>query len=168
MERGLTASDWVERLGLLPHPEGGFYRETYRSPLDLPAGAVGIGGGGTRSAGTAIYFLVTEQAPSRFHRLRADEIWHHYDGGVLEIVCIGADGSLATRLLGRPVDGQAEPQCCVPAGTWFAARMRPGQAYALCGCTMAPGFDFEDFELGETASLLAQFPQHRDWIALLG
>ena len=153
----MTAQDWIERLGLLPHPEGGYFRETYRSSLELPEGALPEYNG-KRCASTAIYFLVTSDAPSRLHRLATDEVWHHYAGDPLELVVIHPEGRLEKILLGSMLEAGCLPQAVVPAGTWFGGRVM-GE-YALCGCTMAPGFDFADFELGEREVLIHAYPQH--------
>lgn len=150
----------VEALGLEAHPEGGFYRETFRSGRvlrELPHGP--------RAAATAIYFLLPEGTFSALHRVRSDEVWHLYDGGPLELVTIDEGGALAVSVLGRDLVAGQRPQHVVPAGVWQAARPLAGAA--LCGCTVAPGFDFADFELPPRAELLARFPAHRDWIVAL-
>jgi hypothetical protein len=152
----------VRRLGLQPHPEGGFYRETFRAPLlldDLPHGA-------PRSASTAIFFLLPAGAFSAFHRVRSDEVWHHYAGDPVALHALSEDGALATRRLGADLDAGATPQLAVPAGAWQAAEPL-GDGYALCGCTVAPGFDFADFELADRAGLAARFPLHAALIARL-
>ena len=133
----------VRRLGLLPHPEGGFYRETYRSALtlDLPDGR-------RRAASTAIHYLLPAGAWSAWHRVASDEIWHHYDGGALRLHLLG----LGTRLLHR-----GDPQVIVPAGVWQAAE--PVEEAVLCGCTVAPGFDFADFEMGRAEALAPAYPE---------
>ena len=148
------ADFWIDHLGLELHPEGGYFRESYRSALALQLAA------GERSASTAIYFLVSADRPSRFHRLQADEIWHFYRGDALEICCIAPDGRLEIHVLGTAILAGESLQLRVPAGTWFGARVRAGGAYTLCGCTMAPGFDFADFELATRHDLLQTFPQH--------
>ena len=138
----MNAEDVVRRLGLLPHPEGGFYRETYRSALtlDLPDGR-------RRAVCTAIHYLLPAGAWSTWHRVASDEIWHHYDGGPLRLHLLG----MGTRILQR-----GDPQAVVPAGVWQAAE--PGAGAVLCGCTVSPGFDFADFELGRAEALLASHP----------
>jgi predicted cupin superfamily sugar epimerase len=132
----------IHRLGLLPHPEGGYYRETFRSPLilDLPDGR-------RRAASTAIHYLLPSGAWSGWHRLAADEVWHHYDGGALRLHRLGP----GTLRLDR-----ANPQGVVPANVWQAAE--PEAEPVLCGCTVAPGFDFADFEMGTAEALLGEFP----------
>lgn len=147
---------WVDALGLLPHPEGGFYRETYRSAAAI----------GERSVSTAIYFLVTRGSFSALHRIRSDELWHFHAGQALEVVTIDPAGTRRDLHLGLDLDRGERPQHVVPAGTWFGARLRdPSAAYALVSCTVAPGFDFADFELGTRDALIAAFPAHA---ALIG
>ncbi len=148
------AQFWIAQLGLEFHPEGGYFKESYRSGLSLQLSV------GARAAGTAIYFLVTADRPSRFHRLQTDEIWHYYQGDALEICCISPEGQLEIKVLGADILAGESLQLLVPAGTWFGARVRAGETYTLCGCTMAPGFDFADFELATRQSLLQTFPEH--------
>lgn len=146
-----TAADLVRDLHLLPHPEGGFFRETYRAAQRLDSG---------RAVATTIYFLLPAGQVSRLHRIDADEGWHHYLGGTLEIFELDeADPSRqhVTRL-GKDLRNGEVPQHVVPAGRWFGAAPAPAAPYALVGCTVAPGFEFARFELGDRARLLAQFP----------
>ena len=145
---------WIAHLGLEFHPEGGYFKESYRSSMGLQLAV------GERAASTAIYFLVTADRPSRFHKLLTDEVWHYYQGDALEICCITPDGRLDILLLGADILAGESLQLLVPAGTWFGARLRAGGAYTLCGCTMAPGFDFADFELATRQDLLQRYPQH--------
>jgi uncharacterized protein len=161
------AKYWIDRLGLEPHPEGGWFKETYRSDLELPQEGLGDGYAGSRSASTAIYFLVTWDRPSHLHRLGTDEVWHHYAGDALELVMLAGgsgaeaddqDGHVERRLLGKDMDRGEELQMVVPAGVWFGGRVLREGGYALCGCTMAPGFAFADFELGEREALLEAYP----------
>ena len=142
-------------LALAPHPEGGWFRETYRSPLTVPTPR------GPRSACTSIYFLLTAASFSAFHRIASDELWHFYRGDALEIVTLSAAGPARTRLSGE------SPQAMVPAGTWFASHVPAPGSYALVGCTVAPGFDFADFELASRSDLLATYPDHADLITSL-
>jgi predicted cupin superfamily sugar epimerase len=132
------ASELIRTLGLAPHPEGGFFRETFRSGAKVSAAH-----GGERDAITTIYFLLAAGAFSAWHRVRSDESWHWYEGEPLELLLASPDFSaLQHRRLG-PVGPGAEPAATVPAGWWQAAR--PLGTYALCGCTVAPGFEFQDF-----------------------
>ncbi|MFM2376163.1 MAG: hypothetical protein RLZZ165_1260 [Bacteroidota bacterium] len=162
-----TADHWMELLGLISHPEGGYFKETYRSGQVVSLPALGGNDAGDRHAGTAIYFLVTADQPSCFHRLGTDEVWHHYDGDTLEILQIQPDGSTLSTHLGKDGPPGTLPQQLVRAGTWFAARVVPGGKYSLCGCTMAPGFDFSDFELGSRKRLAAAYPLLVDLIQAL-
>lgn len=143
----------VEALGLFPHPEGGFYRETFRARRELPTPA------GPRSASTAIYFLLPAGTFSTFHRVASDEAWHHYEGDPLELHTIDTAGAHQVVLLG-PASAGLCPQHVVPAGEWQAA-VPSGSRYSLCGCTVAPGFDFADFEMATRAGLVATFPALR-------
>lgn len=167
MSAPTNAAFWIAHLGLIAHPEGGYYQESYRSSLVLPGSALQPLIDGPRAASTAIYFLVTAQRPSCLHRLQADEIWHFYAGDTLEICCIAPDGQLEIKRLGANVGAGDRLQHVVEAGTWFGARVLTGGQYALCGCTMAPGFDFADFELGQRSPLLAAYPQQSEIIAQL-
>ena len=145
----LTAETLRDTLGLDPHPEGGYYRRTYASELRVQTSY------GERCASTAIHFVVTRECVSRLHRLEADELWHFYGGGPLIVLEIDVRGQLTkTRL------SPARPQHAVPAGNWFGSYPDEGTAVSWVGCTVAPGFEFEDFELGSCAALVAQFPQH--------
>lgn len=153
----------IDRLGLQPHPEGGWYRETFRDPRPVTA----PGFDSARSASTAIYFLLTERSFSALHRIRSDEVWHHYAGGTLDVECIAPDGTRSTLAVGPALSGDASPQAVVTAGTWFGARVRPGHRWALVGCTVAPGFDFRDFELADRSALSTLFPAHSGLIAEL-
>ena len=132
----------VRRLGLRPHPEGGFYGETFRSPV-----AVRLPDGRVRSASTAIHYLLPAGAWSTWHRVAADEVWHHYDGGPLHLYRLGPGDIRLDR---------STPQAVVPAGIWQAAEPEAGAV--LCGCTVAPGFEFQDFEIGSAEALIADFP----------
>ena len=157
---------WIEALELRPHPEGGHYRETYRAADMLPA-SVAPGRRAPRAASTAIYFLLTGGECSRLHRIASDELWHFYAGTALALYVLDHDGSLTRATLGARVERGERPQACVPAGCWFGAVVEEPDGYALVGCTVAPGFDFADLELGHRAALLDEFPQHREVIERL-
>jgi len=151
-------SRWVETLGLAPHPEGGFFRETYRSAARI----------GDRSVSTAIYFLVTRGNFSALHRIASDELWHFHAGSALEIVTIDPTHARRDLRLGVDLSRGERPQHVVPAGQWFGARLADTDAsYALVSCTVAPGFDFADFELASRDALTAEMPEHRALIASL-
>ncbi len=155
---------WIEKLGLMPHPEGGYFRETYRSSAMIPASTPGLGFQGPRSVSTAIYFLLDNVQCSTFHRIRSDELWHFHSGSALAIYVIGNEGVLTTHRLGPDSEAGDAFQVVVPAGCWFGAEVLDKAGFGLCSCTVAPGFDFDDFELADTESLSTVFPQHRDLI----
>jgi predicted cupin superfamily sugar epimerase len=157
----------IAALGLLPHPEGGFYRETYRAAETIAPSALPGRFQGARTHGTAIYYLLRAGERSRLHRIKSDEIWHFYEGDPLTIVAISGEGQLVETTLGRDFARGQVPQHVVPAGYWFGALPSRNSAFTLAGCTVSPGFDFADFDLAARADLLAQFPQHRGWIELL-
>ncbi len=162
-----TADEWIDALHLVPHPEGGCFRETYRSRDVVAADALPPRFGGPRPVSTAIYFLLKGSQYSALHRLRADEVWHHYAGSPLTISQLHASGTLIEVRLGTADDGRSLPQVVVPAGCWFGAVVDDADSYALLGCTVAPGYCEEDFELGDRAALMASFPQHAGLIARL-
>lgn len=141
----------IETLGLAPHPEGGFYREIYRSPQQV------LAGDRVRSASTSIYFLLPANQFSAWHVVRSDEQWHHYAGAPLELHLL-TQGSHEVVTIGRDlVEGQ-QPQAMVPADVIQAAR--PVGGWALLGCTVAPGFDFADFRMNQRDELMRDFPGH--------
>jgi len=158
----MDAATIVRALGLTPHPEGGFFRETFRSadlPFELP-------GRGVRSASTLIYFLLESQDFSAFHRVRSDEVWHHYLGASVELHTLEPATGHRVMRLGSRLDAGERPQAVVPADVYQAARLgEPG--FALCGCTVAPGFDFLDFELTSRSVLETLFPGEHAIIAEL-
>ena len=150
----MTAQEWVDCLSLAPHPEGGYYRETYRSTqLFDPEGFVG-----QRSYATSIYFLLEADQFSALHRIKSDEAWHFYDGDPLEIIEIDTLGNLTTTLLGKDVTAGQFLFYVVKAGNWFGSRPAAGSRFSLVGCTVAPGFDFADFEMPGRDFFLSSFP----------
>lgn len=161
-----TADYWIEHLGLKPHPEGGFYRETYRSKEQVPAEGLPLRFRSPRSFSTAIFFLLRSSDRSLFHRIKSDEIWHFYYGGRLALYQLADPSATVTYLGGRPDAGE-RLQIVVPAGTWFGAKVVEPDSYCLCGCTVAPGFDFTDFELAERRRLLEEFPSQAEVIEML-
>jgi predicted cupin superfamily sugar epimerase len=161
------AEQLIAALGLRPLPlEGGWYRETYRSALDLPAAALAPRYAAGKSAGTAIYYLLTPDTFSALHRLPTDEVFHFYLGDPVEMLQLGPEGGRLFTL-GPDVLGGQCVQAVVPAGTWQGSRLRPGGAFALMGTTMAPGFDFADYEPGDRARLAAEYPGWREWVERL-
>jgi len=156
------AQELIARLGLQPHPERGSYVETYRAGLTVD----GLPHGAPRAASTAIYFLIARDAPSTYlHRLKSDEIFHFYEGGPLEVLLLGPGEQAEVRQLGTDLAAGQRPQIVIPAGTWFAAELADGASHCLFGCTVAPGFDFADFELAAGPELAARYPAHAARIA---
>jgi uncharacterized protein len=158
------AQYWIEKLKLRQHIEGGHYREIYRSHLVIPQNALPPGFSGDRNASTSIYFLLRSGSYSSFHRILSDEIWHFYAGGCLLIYEITVQGILRIHRLGGNPEKDESFQIVIDAGSWFAAKPDIGTEYALVGCTVAPGFDFADFELAKENELSKQFPMYRDLI----
>jgi predicted cupin superfamily sugar epimerase len=157
----VTTADLVRLLDLRPHPEGGFFRETYRAAETVAAF------GGARSMSTAIYFLLPGGDVSRLHRIKSDEVWHFYAGAAVTLSMIHPEGRLTEVTLGARVEAGERFQAIVPAGCWYGAAVGDPRGYALLGGTVAPGFDFADFELGGRARLLADYPQHQALIERL-
>jgi uncharacterized protein len=167
MVEKMDAAYWVKRLGLQPHPEGGYFRQTYRSEVTIAREALPAGFGGARAASTAIYFLLEGKNFSAFHRLRSDEMWHFYIGAPVSVHMIEFSGMYSSIVLGNnPEEGQVL-QAVVPAGCWFASHLADWQSFAVVGCTVAPGFDFEDFEMGKRVELVAEYPLHRELVQRL-
>ena len=164
----LDAAAVIRLLDLQPHPaEGGYFAETYRADETLPAAVLPGRYGGARAAGTAIYYLLTADNVSAMHRLASDEVFHFYLGDAVEMLHLFADGNAATVILGADLEAGERPQAVVPRGTWQGARLRPGGRFALMGTTVAPGFDFADFELGGRTALTGAYPAHAGMIAAL-
>jgi predicted cupin superfamily sugar epimerase len=164
----MTADDLIQLLGLQPHPkEGGFFRETYRSGEVLPARALAPRYQTDRSVSTAIYYLLTPQTYSALHRLRSDEVFHFYLGSPVRMLQLPPQGPGETLVLGPDLKAGQRLQVVVPRGVWQGSLLEPGGDFALLGCTVAPGFDYADYESGPRDELLAQYPQFADLIRRL-
>ncbi len=155
----MTALSIISLLQLQPHPEGGFYKETYRSPGSIASKNLPSQFNGERQFSTAIYFLLQQGDFSAFHRIKSDECWHFYEGKTIIIHVINEAGEYAVIYLGRSIEKGEVYQAVVPAGAWFASEPGPGTDYALVGCTVAPGFDFRDFEMADKKAMIHTFPQ---------
>ncbi len=162
-----TAEYWIRELDLVPHVEGGAYREVYRSPLQLPREVLTLAHKGDRSAMTSIYYLLRFGECSAFHKIASDETWHHYEGTVLCIYEITNSGQLTRHLLGKDIASGCVLTLTIKGGNWFACRVEETGGYALCGCTVAPGFDYEEFELAQRNELILQYPEHTSIISAL-
>lgn len=153
-----NAKYWVGNLDLLPHPEGGFYKEVYRSSESfLPKNF-----DGERNYSTSIYFLLEKGNVSHFHRIKSDEIWYYHGGDALSVFVIHKNGRLEELKIGPNPDQGEVLQAVVPAGTIFGSKS--SGAYSLIGCMVSPGFDFKDFKLFKTSQLLEEYPSHHQII----
>lgn len=156
----MTAAYYVQAFHMQPHPEGGYFAETYRASETIPQSALPERFGGDRAFSTAIYFLLESHHVSALHRIASDEVWHFYAGGALEIFVITLTGELSVIRLGNNPDQGEVFQAVVPAGCWFGSAPARGVDFSLVGCTVAPGFDFSDFEMASREQLLTAFPMH--------
>lgn len=155
------AQRFIDGLGLQKHPEGGYFRETYRAEETMAAENLPDRfRAGSRSFATAIYFLLADGDFSAFHRIKSDETWHFYAGGPLVIDELDDAGNHKRRVLGNATEIGASFQVTVKAGTWFGASLAEHGSYALVGCTVSPGFDFRDFEMAKRDELQRRYPQH--------
>lgn len=156
---------YIEKLELKPHPEGGFYKEIYR------AGELyyieDFADRKKRNASTSIFFLLDGKQVSKFHKLKSDEIWHFYDGSSIKLYLIDSESNLTEIIIGKNLDAGETYQFTIPKNNWFAAELMDKKSFALVGCTVAPGFDFEDFELAKRDYLLRLYPEHHDIIMRL-
>jgi predicted cupin superfamily sugar epimerase len=157
----------IDQLELKPHPEGGFFRETYRSEGRISADQLRDEFKGAHNYSTCIYFLLTSGNFSAFHRIKQDEIWHFYSGSPIHLHSISKDGVYHKVRIGNRLEKGEVPQYVVPSGNWFAAEVSDSNAYALVGCTVSPGFSFDDFEMKPRKELIALFPNHRAIITRL-
>ncbi|MEO6603935.1 MAG: cupin domain-containing protein [Polyangiaceae bacterium] len=158
--KSLSADQVITALGLTPHPEGGFFRETFRAPSVVAAPFAQV----PRAASTAIYFLLRAGDFSAFHSVRSDEVWHHYLGATLELHTIDPTGGYERIELGPNLLNGELPQWVVPANHLQGARIIGGDGFGLFGCTVAPGFDFADFSMPDRSELVARFPTLADLI----
>src|SRR5262245_28578398 len=164
----MIADDVIRLLQLQPHPrEGGYFRETYRAAEAIANEALAERYAGSRSHGTAIYYLLTPTTFSALHRLASDEIFHFYAGDPVRMLQLFPDGSGKTIVLGSDLARGHVPQLVVPRVVWQGSTLEPGGAYALMGCTVAPGFEYADYETGRRDELLAKFPEFAEWIRRL-
>lgn len=156
----MTAEQLIDHLHLQPHPEGGFYKEVYRSEGVIQASCLQPAFEGRRHYATSIYYLLQQGDFSAFHRIKSDEIWHFYAGGNLTLHLLDQAGNYRQYTLGNTITNDARFQVVMPAGVWFAAEPEAGTAFTLAGCTVSPGFDFRDFELADRNTLRKKYPLH--------
>jgi uncharacterized protein len=163
-----TADELIALLQLKPHPEeGGFFRETYRSADRLAAAHLPARYQGDRSASTAIYYLLTPTAISALHRVATDEVFHFYLGDPVRMLQLGPGKMARDIILGPDVAAGQQLQVVVPRGVWQGSLLESGGRFALFGCTVAPGFEYADYEHGNQAELTAEFPEHAEMIRQL-
>lgn len=155
--------EYQDKLNLMPHPEGGFYRRNWQTLItgDLkdPTGKVIFPG---RLIGSSILYLLPQGMVCKWHRVQCDEMWHFYDGTALNIYLLSAKAGLETVVLGRDIQKGQLPQYLIPRQTWFAAELAEAKGFVFCGCTLWPAFSYTDFEMADPASLADDFPAHRE------
>jgi uncharacterized protein len=156
----MTTQDFIDFYKMQPHPEGGYYLEAYRSNLFIDGETFDSSMNGKRNLSTAIYFLLEQGNFSAFHKIKSDELWHFYAGEALHIYVLHPNGELSITALGNNIANGEVFQYTVPANCWFASKPAPKSSFSFVGCTVAPGFDFTDFELAIKENLVQQFPQH--------
>jgi len=161
----LKAKTYIKKLGLKKHPEGGYYKEVYRSGEIILPEHLPIRYKKSRAFSTSIYFLMEGKQFSYFHKLQSDELWHFYDGSCVLIYIINPIGELSVKKLGRADEG--ELQLTIEKQNWFAAELEDKKSFALFGCTVSPGFEFDDFARGERDILIKKFPDHKHLIKRL-
>ena len=159
-----NADYYIAKLGMTQHVEGGAFKEHYRAPMLLPQSVLSAAYKGDRNASTAIYFLLKHGEFSAFHLLASDEVLHFYDGLPMHVYEIDAAGAMHVHTLGRGLACGEQFALVIPGGSWFALRCEVAGCFSLIGCTVAPGFDFDDFTLDDRAMLLKKFPQHAQLI----
>ena len=162
-----SIADLIKRYDLQPHPEGGFFRESYRASGLIPQSALPSCFNGDRAYATVIYYLLPQGSKSSWHCIQSDETWHFYLGGSMSILQLSPEGQFTSTCLGSNILGGETLQYTVPAGYWFAAIPEPETPYSFVGCTVAPGFDFSEFTLANTGALIEQFPDARQEIVRL-
>ncbi len=163
----MTVYTLVKELELLPHPEGGYYKETYRSEGKIAHTCLSSDFSGDRNMATGIYFLIETGNFSALHKIKSDETWHFYYGDALEVIEIDEKGNLIITQIGSDILKGETFQYTVKANTWFGSRVCNNGNFSLVGCTVYPGFDFNDFELGKRHDLVQLFPQHETIITQL-
>lgn len=155
---------YISKLGLTPHPEGGFFKETFMSTEMTSDQELSVNFDGKRRLYTSIYFLLTSQNISHFHRLKSDELWYYHAGSPLSIHLIDENGAYKEIRLGLDLDNGEVPQALVPKNTIFGSSIRSEDSFSLVGCMVSPGFEFKDFELFTQKELLQKYPEHKEII----
>ncbi len=162
-----TSQYWIKKLNLQKHPEGGYFKEVYRADEKILGEHLPERYSGPRHHSTSIYFMLTGDEFSAFHRIKSDETWHFYVGSSVTIHMIDPNGKYSSVKLGSNPENEEVLQFTIPHGTWFAALVDEPDSFALVGCTVSPGFDFDDFELGKREELVKLFPEHEEMVRKL-
>jgi len=162
-----TKEDIINKLNLEPHPEGGYFKEVYRAEGEIDSSSLTKDYKGKRNYSTSIYFLLTSDSFSAFHRIKQDEIWHFYDGSPILLHVINEKGEHSQIIIGRDLLAGHHPQYVVPGGCWFATEVINENDFSFVGCTVSPGFSFEDFELRSEEYLTSLFPHNKEVISKL-
>ncbi|HBH50169.1 MAG TPA: hypothetical protein DDX98_16100 [Bacteroidales bacterium] len=163
-----NAEYWIQHLGLKPHPEGGFFHEEYRSSIEIEAKNLPVGYKSAHRLATSIYYLLRSEDISRLHRLRSDELWFFHAGSPVKVIFIDTEGKKHTHLLGNNHEKAEQFSLLIPAGCIFCAEVTHPDSYGLVSCVVAPGFEFEDFEMFEKEDLVQAYPKHADLIEKYG
>ncbi len=163
----ITVEELIAKYQLIPHPEGGYFRETYRSEGVISQQVLPEKFKGDRNYCTGIYFLLPQGKKSCLHRIQSDEMWHFYLGGSMTLILMHEDYGVQKMILGSNILAGEQVQFVVPAGWWFGGYPNTESSYSFVGCTVAPGFDFADFELANRDELLQKFPGSTDIILTL-
>ncbi|GAA0076102.1 cupin domain-containing protein [Clostridium sp. CTA-5] len=161
-----TSDYFIEKLDMISHPEGGFYKQSFISEENISARGLNVESEESKKVWTSIYFLLRDGEVSNFHRLKSDEMWYYHSGSSLTIYMITPEGKLITEELGLNIEKGEKPQVLVPKGYIFGSAMN-NEGYALVGCMVSPGFEFKDFELFERNYLLDKYPNHKEVILKL-
>ena len=159
-----TAEYWIQHLQLKPHPEGGFFCEEYRSSIEVDTKNLPIGYKSSRRLATSIYYLLRSEDISRLHRLRSDELWFFHAGSPIKLIYIDTEGKKYTHILGNNHEKAEQFSLLIPGGSIFCAEIHNSNSYGLVSCVVAPGFEFEDFEMFEKEDLIQAYPKHSDLI----
>ncbi len=163
-----TAEYWIQHLSLVPHPEGGFFKEIFRSSISIDQKMLPLGFKNSRRLITSIYYLLRSGDISHFHRLRSDELWYYHHGSSIRIVIIDQEGHKQTKMLGPRIERAEHMQVLIPAGTIFGAEVIDSDSFGLFGCVVSPGFEFDDFEMYNKEDLLQAYPKHAELIEKFG
>lgn len=161
----IQASTLVKKLDLQPHPEGGYFKEVYRSDELIKTEGLPERYSSERCFGTSIYYMLEGEQFSAFHKLQSDETWHFYLGSPIVLHLISSEGSYSKIVLGKNITEDEILQYTIPKETWFSAEVKDRNTYSLVGCTVAPGFDFKDFQFGKRDELMKLLPSQSDIIS---